>query len=200
MGASNQQSFDWTEKETIENVSGDLVRQDQQQAHQWKTPGAIRSKGEFTCDECGRKFIRNGEKLRLLKKRLNTSSKALKFCSNECNTKYQKLKASNGELRSQAISSSGKVPRMRQLLERLESNSYRCELSGVELTPDSFAIDHVVPVSSGGTNDADNLQIVHGVVNRMKGTMSQAEFIDWCIRIAEHAKQKSECKLKKWEI
>lgn len=63
---------------------------------------------------------------------------------------------------------------LRQLLER---QSYKCALSGRSLEPDTATLDHIVPVSSGGNDTVENLQWLHQDVNRMKGTMEQAEFL-----------------------
>jgi hypothetical protein len=68
-----------------------------------------------------------------------------------------------------------------QLVVRQE---YRCALSGVTLTPDTAALDHIVPYSEGGKHTRDNLQWVHEEVNRMKGQMSSREFREWCRRVA----------------
>ena len=41
----------------------------------------------------------------------------------------------------------------------------------------NFTIDHVVPRSKGGTDHVDNLQLLCGACNSMKGAKSQSEFI-----------------------
>jgi 5-methylcytosine-specific restriction endonuclease McrA len=68
----------------------------------------------------------------------------------------------------------------------LNRQSYRCALSGMPLTPDDLALDHIVPVSEGGDFSASNAQFVTKTVNRAKHTMSQQEFILMCRRIASH--------------
>ena len=70
---------------------------------------------------------------------------------------------------------------LKQLIEKQE---YRCALSGVVLTPDTAALDHVVPYSKGGKHRRDNVQWLHEDVNRMKGQMGSREFKEWCRRIA----------------
>ena len=68
----------------------------------------------------------------------------------------------------------------RELRELIQMQGYRCALSGVELQPDTASLDHVIPVSQGGGHDVGNLQVLHKDINRMKGTLSHEDFIQWC--------------------
>lgn len=70
------------------------------------------------------------------------------------------------------------------LRKLIELQEYRCALSGVPLTPELARLDHIQPVTDGGSDFPDNLQWVHEDVNRMKGAMSQEQFIKWCSMIA----------------
>ena len=72
------------------------------------------------------------------------------------------------------------------LFELLEKQQYLCSLSGVELTPENVSCDHVLALEKGGKHDVSNLQLVHRIVNRMKTTMTQDEFIGWCKLISEN--------------
>ena len=69
----------------------------------------------------------------------------------------------------------------------IQKQEYKCALTGMQLEPDTAEIDHVVPVADGGDHSIGNLQILHKVVNRMKGSMSNAEFISWCKLVSETA-------------
>ena len=69
-------------------------------------------------------------------------------------------------------------------MKLIEKQKYRCALSGVELTPETAALDHIVPITDGGGDDIDNLQWVHEEINRMKGTMDNDQFIKTVKRIA----------------
>lgn len=73
-------------------------------------------------------------------------------------------------------------------MQKLEQQDYRCALSGVHLTPSNAALDHIVPVSEGGTDDVENLQWLDKIVNRAKSTLSQDEFIEMCRRVAAYTR------------
>jgi len=69
----------------------------------------------------------------------------------------------------------------------LEQQQYRCALSGVVLSPDCASLDHIHPLSKGGRHVINNVQIVHPVVNSLKGEMTQVEFLNWINLIASNA-------------
>lgn len=69
------------------------------------------------------------------------------------------------------------------LMNLVDSQQYRCALSGIELTPETAALDHITPVASGGKHAIDNLQWLNCEVNRMKGMLSVEVFIDICRRV-----------------
>jgi len=71
-----------------------------------------------------------------------------------------------------------------QLIKLINEQEFRCALSGVELEPSDATLDHIVPVSNGGDHSIDNLQVVNDTVNRMKGTLSNDDFIMWCRKVA----------------
>jgi hypothetical protein len=74
-----------------------------------------------------------------------------------------------------------------QLMETLKRQKFRCALSGVKLSPETAQLDHIEPLSDGGSNDASNLQWLDARVNKAKNTMSQAEFVRMCVEVAIHA-------------
>ena len=75
-----------------------------------------------------------------------------------------------------------------QLLELAESQSFRCALSGIALEPYSAALDHIVPVSAGGSHEIDNLQWLDRRINSMKGDMPVDEFVELCRAVATNAR------------
>jgi 5-methylcytosine-specific restriction endonuclease McrA len=68
----------------------------------------------------------------------------------------------------------------------LEQQSYRCALTGVDLTPENASVDHVLPLSRGGEHHPRNAQVILDYVNKAKGSMTQDEFIAMCISVAHH--------------
>ena len=75
------------------------------------------------------------------------------------------------------------LPTAAYIRARLESQGYRCALSGVALTPETTQMDHAMPLSRGGTHDATNLLCVTADVNRAKGRMTVDEFVSLCCRV-----------------
>lgn len=74
-----------------------------------------------------------------------------------------------------------------QIENLAKKQQYKCNLTGVELSPDDAEADHIQPVADGGKHEIENVQIVHQVINRMKGTMTQDQFVYWCNLVAKHA-------------
>jgi 5-methylcytosine-specific restriction endonuclease McrA len=85
--------------------------------------------------------------------------------------------------------SQAKSATRQEIRDLITRQNYRCALSGVELTPDNAEIDHVIAVKNGGSHDVSNLQVLHVVVNRMKGTISNDEFIRWCRLVSENQRR-----------
>lgn len=72
-----------------------------------------------------------------------------------------------------------------EIFKMLEKQEYRCELTGRVLEPATASIDHMIPLSRGGDHVKSNAQIVHGLVNRAKCTMTNDEFIRMCYEVVE---------------
>ena len=64
-----------------------------------------------------------------------------------------------------------------------------CYLTGDSLDydkPREYEFDHIVPRSSGGTNEIDNLGLATKNANRAKGKLSLVEFVDLCEKVARY--------------
>jgi len=81
---------------------------------------------------------------------------------------------------------------LNDLKELLRRQGVRCALTGEQLTPSNFALDHIIPVAEGGEFTAANSQLVLKSVNRAKNTMSQQEFVEMCRQVAEYQKQSTD--------
>lgn len=66
------------------------------------------------------------------------------------------------------------------VLALLKRQRYRCALSGRTLTPESAALDHIVPVRLGGQHIIENAQVLDKDVNRAKNALTSVEFIALC--------------------
>lgn len=68
------------------------------------------------------------------------------------------------------------VPTIKEIQKWLESQyPYKCYFTGESLDR-QFGVDHIVPVSRGGTFDLKNLCITSPFINGAKGTMTETEF------------------------
>lgn len=72
-----------------------------------------------------------------------------------------------------------------ELYKLAKDQEFRCALSGLPLDPSDAALDHIVPVSKGGTDDIGNLQWVHFVINKMKGSLDNEEFVAMCRKVSQ---------------
>ena len=62
----------------------------------------------------------------------------------------------------------------------------RCAYTGIKLQFDSTThLDHIIPVSKGGTNHPSNLQFVSSVANQAKSNLTHDEFILLCKTISQ---------------
>lgn len=104
-----------------------------------------------------------------------TTEKDMGYEAGQHGKEQQKTNATKS--RNEEVTSEG----LRRLIK---NNEYRCMLSGVALDPSDASLDHSTPLSKGGEHVISNVKIIHVDVNRMKGTIDEAEFIGWCRKIA----------------
>lgn len=55
---------------------------------------------------------------------------------------------------------------------KCETMEWHCQLCGKVLTKNTVTVDHIIPISNGGTNAIENLQPLCGSCNSRKGTRS----------------------------
>ena len=73
---------------------------------------------------------------------------------------------------------------LEEFKEKFPKNT-KCYLSGIDINLDNkdWELDHIIPISRGGSNSLDNLGILHKEVNQMKGRLLNEELIEWCQKI-----------------
>lgn len=59
----------------------------------------------------------------------------------------------------------------------------KCAICGQELDKEKFEVDHILPLSRGGTNDLDNLQCTCSMCNRLKGDYTDEEMRNHFLRL-----------------
>lgn len=77
----------------------------------------------------------------------------------------------------------------KELICLVESQGYCCALTGWGLKPETASLDHILPVSRGGDHSIENLQVLDYRVNKAKGTMTTAEFVEMCKAVASRCSQ-----------
>ena len=71
------------------------------------------------------------------------------------------------------------------LMAKWKSQRGLCALSGRKLDR-SAHVDHILPVSRGGTNEPSNLQWLDPMINQAKSSMTDSEFVQMCLEVVKH--------------
>lgn len=61
-----------------------------------------------------------------------------------------------------------------------------CPLSGRKITNENISVDHIVPLSKGGTHDITNLRLTVKETNYARLNMSDDEFISLCKDVVKY--------------
>lgn len=89
---------------------------------------------------------------------------------------------------AESSESSGKrkklTPSMRKIVYAKDHGC--CYICGKMVNPDSFEVEHKVPVAKGGTNDLDNLYVACHICNTMKNSMIFEDFMQKISEIASY--------------
>ncbi len=51
---------------------------------------------------------------------------------------------------------------------------------------DSYDLDHIIPVSKGGTNELSNLGVAIPMANRSKSDLTVDEYLELCKKVLEY--------------
>lgn len=75
-----------------------------------------------------------------------------------------------------------------EALEHVGGVNTHCYLTGlpINIKKDDYQLDHILPVSKGGTNELSNMAIATIEANQMKGGLTNEELFYWCQKILEH--------------
>lgn len=68
----------------------------------------------------------------------------------------------------------------------LIETTHACPYCGATLNRRNRELDHIHPLSQGGTSTIDNVQIICKNCNRAKGEQDESEFTNWLDRILVH--------------
>lgn len=73
-------------------------------------------------------------------------------------------------------------------LKHLGGTQLKCYLTGtpINILEDDYQLDHILPVSKGGTNELTNMAIACVAANQMKGGLTNEELFYWCQKILEY--------------
>ena len=74
------------------------------------------------------------------------------------------------------------------MLEHLGGMKTKCYLTGIPINieTDDYQLDHIVPVSKGGSNEISNCGITIPVANQMKTDMTVSELLEMCEKILKN--------------
>lgn len=137
-----------------------------------------------------------------------------KFCSVQCKGKWKYITGS-GSTENQYKEISGNWVRYLSrlmyyngrkrddlsreiLLEVLESQNYKCALSGVKLTCSlergtrTWTNASIDRIEAGGPYTKENIQLVCRGLNSWRSSIPVKDFIWWCEQVVNHAKKESE--------
>lgn len=74
-------------------------------------------------------------------------------------------------------------------LKKMYKESPYCYLSGrfIDINnKDDYSLDHIIPVSRGGTTDISNVAFCCSTVNQCKDNLLNEEFFEMCKKVLEH--------------
>ncbi len=82
------------------------------------------------------------------------------------------------------------VEELRQLI--FDNYGKSCKYCGKRLDVNTIVIDHIIPISKGGTSNKENLQIICSTSNSMKGSLDEVHFqmlLNWLDTAPEELKK-----------
>lgn len=126
-----------------------------------------------TCREYGKRRTKRKKEERL-KRRSNSPYwqskghhryKLHKFC---LMARYTNQRCKNGKIKALDLWS---IAKKQKLI---------CPLTGEKLTSQNISVDHIIPISRGGTNHPSNIQLITHQANTVKNNMNLIELFEFC--------------------
>jgi len=77
-----------------------------------------------------------------------------------------------------------------QLEELLKRQRKQCGLTGRKLQPSNVSLDHIWPLSRGGSATIENCQLVVREANAAKGSLTPDEFLKLCREVLAEDRRK----------
>lgn len=76
----------------------------------------------------------------------------------------------------------------KDVIEYFGGTTVKCELTGrtIDLLVDNYNIDHILPVSRGGSNELDNMAFTIPQANTAKSDLTNEEFVALCKEVCEN--------------
>ena len=76
----------------------------------------------------------------------------------------------------------------KDVIEYFGGTTVKCELTGrtIDLLVDDYNIDHILPVSRGGSNELDNMAFTIPQANTAKSDLTNEEFVALCKEVCEN--------------
>lgn len=151
------------------------------------------------CECCGKEFLKKTYHHKFCS---DTCKGKQKYINNRVTTEsqYETISGNWDRYLSRLLYFSGRKRDLLTreiLLKKLESQNYRCALSGLELTcnlkkgvkfPFNASIDRI---EAGGSYSEDNIQIVCQALNHWRADTTVEDFIKVCAAVAEFNKEKN---------
>lgn len=76
----------------------------------------------------------------------------------------------------------------KEALEHLGGTKTKCYLTGrpIDIEKDEYCLDHIIPVSRGGSNELSNMAITIPSANISKADLTLEEYLKLCKEVLEH--------------
>jgi hypothetical protein len=152
-----------------------------------------------TCVQCGSEFLASGPAGMYCSK---SCGQKYRYANNMRTTEYQYSRVSGNWAMyyTRRVCEKGRSAELtaEQLLDLHAAQGGRCALTGVEMTCvlrkgepcfTNASLDRIEP---GGPYAISNIRLVCVGVNRFRGNLPLAEYVEWCRKVVEfHDKQRS---------